>query len=376
VKSVQRSCLALFGAGLLLTLGACSVLESDKIDYRSSGRGVSLEVPPDLSQLPGQSRYVVPADGVTASGYAAGQIAAQTVTSGSNSVAPNQIADVHFERQGESRWLRIDRPVDKVWGPVRDFWLDNGFLIAVDQPTVGIMETDWAENRAKIPQDFIRAAIGKVFDDLYSTGQRDKFRIRMERNDSGGADVYITHQGVEEVFSGSNKESTVWQPRARDRGLEDEMLRRLMIKLGVSEEQSKAAVTQATEQAQAQQAAGVQVTQFDGQQVIQLTQEFDRAWRSVGLALDRTGFSVEDRNRSEGVYFVRYVDPTLEKKEPGFFSKLFGGGTPQLPTSRYQIKVSAKNEGNSIVSVLDDKGKPASDNDAKRIIGVLAAELK
>ncbi|MDR0275027.1 MAG: outer membrane protein assembly factor BamC [Burkholderiaceae bacterium] len=374
MKSVQRLRLALLCASLLLTLGGCSVLESDKIDYRSSGRGVSLEVPPDLSQLPGQSRYVVPASGVTASDYAAGQAATQTAAASGN-VAPNQIADVHFERQGEDRWLRIDRPADKLWGTVRDFWLDNGFLLAVDQPVNGILETDWAENRAKIPQDFIRSTIGKMFDGLYSSGERDKFRTRLERNASGGTDIFITHQGMEEVYTGTLKDATVWQPRARDRDLEAQFLRRLMVKLGVSEEQSRAQLAQASQAAQAQPQA-TRVTQADGQQVIELAQEFDRAWRSVGLTLDRTGFSVEDRNRAAGVYFVRYVDPTLEKKEPGLFSRLFGKSTPQLPTTRYQIKISAKTEGGSMVSVLDEQGQPATDNDAKRIIQVLADDLK
>jgi len=375
VKSIQRlHPVALLCASLLLTLGGCSVLESDKIDYRSSGRGVSLEVPPDLTQLPGQSRYVVPADGVTASNYAAGQAAAQTVATSSN-VAPNQIADVHFERQGEDRWLRVDRPVDKLWGQVRDFWLDNGFLLAVDQPTTGILETDWAEDRAKIPQDFIRSAIGKVFDGLYSTGKRDKFRIRVERNATGGTDIFITHQGVEEVYTSTLKDSTIWQPRPRDRDLEAQFLRRLMVKLGISEEQSKAQVAQATQAAPAQPQAARVTQAEEGRQVIELAQEFDRAWRSVGLSLDRTGFSVEDRNRSAGVYFVRYVDPTLERKEPSFFGKLFGKGTPQLPTTRYQIKISAKDKG-CTVSVLDEQGKPATGNDAKRILQVLADDLK
>jgi len=377
VKSTQRLRPALLCASLLLTLGGCSVLESDKIDYRSSGRGVSLEVPPDLTQLPGQSRYVVPGGGVTATGYAAGQAAAQTASANSG-VAPNQIADVHFERQGEDRWLRVDRPADKLWGQVRDFWLDNGFLLAVDQPATGILETDWAEDRAKIPQDFIRSAIGKVFDGLYSSGMRDKFRVRVERNAAGGTDIFITHQGMEEVYTSNQKDSTIWQPRARDRDLETQFLRRLMVKLGVSEEQSKAQVAQAAQAAQVQPQA-TRVTQADGQQVIELAQEFDRAWRSVGLTLDRTGFSVEDRNRAAGVYFVRYVDPTLEKKEPGFFARIFGKGTQQLPTTRYQIKISAKAAGGGCtVAVLDDQGKPASatDNDVKRILQVLADDLK
>ena len=238
MKSAERRIsFALLGTAAAVALSACSVLEPDKIDYKSSGRGVSLEVPPDLSQLPGQSRYAVSSGTVTATGYQAGQAATQAA---GTPTAANQIADVQFMRQDGERWLRVDRTPDKLWGSVRDFWLESGFLMAVDQANMGLMETDWAENRAKIPQDFIRNTIGKVFDSLYSTGERDKFRTRLERNAAGGTDIFVTHRGMEEVYSSSRRDSTIWQARARDPELEAEFLRRLMVKLGVSQEESKA----------------------------------------------------------------------------------------------------------------------------------------
>ena len=366
----QRSCTTLLGAALLLAAGGCSVLEPDKIDYKSSGRGVSLEVPPDLSQLPGQSRYAVSSGTVTATGYQAGQAATQAA---GTPTAANQIADVQFMRQDGERWLRVDRTPDKLWGSVRDFWLESGFLMAVDQANMGLMETDWAENRAKIPQDFIRNTIGKVFDSLYSTGERDKFRTRLERNAAGGTDIFVTHRGMEEVYSSARRDSTVWQPRARDPELEAEFLRRLMVKLGVSQEQAKAALAAAAQGQAAPQAA--RVVAAGSTSAVQLNEEFDRAWRRVGLALDRTGFTVEDRDRSKGIYFVRYVDPTVEKKEPGFFGKMFGRGSQQLPTSQYQIAVRSEGQ-NSQVTVLDRNGAPAPTADAQRIVKVLADELR
>ena len=372
MKSAERRApLALLGTAAILALSACSVLEPDKIDYKSSGRGVSLEVPPDLTQLPDQSRYTVAGGSVTASGYEAGQAAAQAR---GTPTAANQIADVQFIRQDGERWLRVDRTPDELWGPVRDFWLESGFLMAVDQANMGLMETDWAENRAKIPQDIIRRTIGKVFDSLYSTGERDKFRTRLERNASGGTDIFVTHRGMEEVYSSARRDSTVWQPRPRDPELEAEFLRRLMVKLGVSQEQAKAALAAAAA-SQGAPAPAAQVVVVGGTSAVQLNEDFDRAWRRVGLALDRTGFTVEDRDRSKGIYFVRYVDPTLEKKEPGFFGKLFGRGSQQLPTSQYQIAVRSEGQG-SQVTVLDSQGAPAPAADAQRIVKLLADELK
>ena len=239
---------------------------------------------------------------------------------------------------------------------------------------MGLMETDWAENRAKIPQDIIRQTIGKVFDSLYSTGERDKFRIRLERNPSGGTDIFVTHRGMEEVYSSARKDSTIWQPRARDPELEAEFLRRLMVRLGVSQEQSKAALAAAASAPATAPQARV-VAAANGAPQVQLTEDFDRAWRRVGLALDRTGFTVEDRDRSKGIYFVRYVDPSVEKQEPGFFGKLFGRGSAQLPTQQYQVVVRTEGQS-SQVSVLDRAGAAAPAADAQRIVKVLADELK
>jgi outer membrane protein assembly factor BamC len=360
---------------LALLLGACSstALDSDKINYKSAQRGVTLEVPPDLTQLPGQSRYVMPDGTVSANSYQAGQKAA--LNSANVGTAANRVGDVHYMREGNQRWLHVDQNPDKIWGALRDFWQDSGFLLTVDDPKVGVMETDWAENRAKIPQDFIRNTLGKLLDSLYSTGERDRFRTRVERTAGGGADIYITHQGMEEVYTSTLHDSTAWQPRPQDPGLEAEFLRRLMVKLGVSQEEAKAQVASNETTAAKTQAGAAQIVTVNGQQAVQFKDEFDRAWRRVGLALDRSGFTVEDRNLDKGLYFVRYADPTAEKKDPGFFAKLLGKSSAPLPTTRYQIAVKTNGE-TSTVTVSKEDGSRAQDSDVQRIIKVLAAELK
>lgn len=352
--------------GLALSLSACSVLESDKIDYKSATKGATLEVPPDLTQLSQETRYNVPGGTVSAAAF---ETAQAQQPRGAASAAPQSIGDVRIERDGNQRWLVVDRPVDKLWDPVRDFWLESGFVFTVEQPKLGLLETDWAENRAKLPQDIIRSTIGKVFDSLYSTGERDKFRTRLERMADGRTEIFITHRGMEEVYTNTHKDNTVWQPRPADPELETEFLRRLMVKLGASQEQAKAAA-----------AAPVPVTPsarmatVNNVPVVQIEEGFDRAWRRVGVSLDRTGFTVEDRDRSQGVYFVRYVAPT-EKKEQGFFSKLFSGSPDAVAPLKYRIVV--RSEGNqSTVSVLNATGAPETSANAQRIVRVLADDLK
>jgi outer membrane protein assembly factor BamC len=351
---------------LAMALSACAALEGDKIDYKSATKGSTLEVPPDLTQLSRDSRYAMPGGSVSAAAMQAGQ-AAQP--SGTANAAALTLGDVRIERDGSQRWLVINRPADKLWEPVREFWQENGFTLAQSDVNVGIMETDWAENRAKLPQDFIRSTLGKLLESLYSTGERDKFRTRLERTASGGTEVYITHRGMIEVYGNITKDSTVWQPRPSDPELETEFLRRLMVKLGVSQEQSKAVAAAPAPRAQAARTATV-----NNVPVVQLDEGFDRAWRRVGLALDRTGFTVEDRNRNEGTYFVRYVAPDAAKKEPGFFSKLFSSAAA-TPPLKYRIVVRSQGEATT-VSVLNEAGAPESSANAERIVRVIADDLK
>ena len=352
--------------GLTLALGACSVLDTEKINYKSASKAPTLEVPPDLTQLSSDSRYVVPGTTVSASGY---QVQTAAPSAATATTAAVSLGDVRIERAGNQRWLVVNRPADKLWEPVRDFWQENGFLLAQEQPQLGIMETDWAENRAKLPQDAIRSALGKVFDSLYSTGERDKFRTRLERGSSGGTEIFISHRGMTEVYSNAQKDNTVWQPRPADPELEAEFLRRLMVKLGVPQEQSKAVVASSVAK------PGARVATVDSQPVVQLDDGFDRAWRRVGLTLDRTGFTVEDRDRSQGTYFVRYVAPDANQKEPGFFSKLFSGSAPAAGPLKYRIVVRSQGEA-STVSVLNATGAPESSANAQRIVQIIADDLK
>ncbi len=357
---------AVLALAATLLFSACSVLDGDKINYKSAGKAPSLEVPPDLTQLSSDSRYTVPGSGtVSASSFQTGQ-----PLSGANT-APSTLADVRIERVGQQRWLIVNRTPEQLWSPVRDFWQENGFLLAQDQAALGIMETDWAENRAKIPQDFIRNTLGKMIDNAYSTSERDKFRTRLERAPAGGTEIFISHRGMQEVYANNaTRDRTIWQPRPADPELEAEFLRRLMVKLGLPAEQAKGLLASA-----APVRASSRVVTVGGTPVVQVDDGFDRAWRRVGLTLDRTGFTVEDRDRSQGTYFVRYVEPTADRADkPGFLSRLFGAETTAPPV---KYRISVKGEGAStIVAVLNATGGPESSATANRILQVIADDLK
>lgn len=364
-----------------LLLASCGGLESKKIEYKSAGKLPPLEVPPDLTQPSRDERYVVP-DGGSTKGSAtfsaySNERSGQPRTSTAQELLP-QIDKMRIERSGSQRWLVVGGAAEKLWPNIKDFWQELGFLVNVERPEAGVMETDWAENRAKLPQDIIRGSIGKMFDSLYSTAERDKFRTRLEKgSEAGTLEIYISHRGMYEVYVNEGKSETRWQPRAADPELEAEMLRRLMVRLGVEETRAKTMVSaeQRQERAKLSRAA-------DGSGALLLEEAFDRAWRRVGLALDRSGFIVEDRDRSQGLYYVRYVDlqnDDKKKEEKGFVSRLmfWKGDDKNKPDQATQYRIHLAASGNATnVQVLTREGGSDRSEVSKRILSLLHDQLK
>jgi len=357
---------------IVLAVTGCDTFESKKIDYKSAGKLPTLEVPPDLTAPTGDNRYAIPdtqgSGSATLSTYSQER---KTAPSGTQVLLPTQ-EKVRIDRAGSQRWLVVQATPQQVWPVIKDFWQETGFIVNLESPETGLMETDWAENRANIPQDAIRRTIGRVIDSMYSTAERDKFRTRIEAG-SGGTEIYVSHRGMMEVYSTEGKDQTKWQPRPSDPELEAEMLRRLMVRFGVEESRAQTLVAkqQTPEQARIIRVADASVLEMD--------ESFDRAWRRVGLALDRVGFAVEDRDRSKGVYFVRYIDPEIDnasKKDDGFFASMaFWRSKKEQTSPQLQIVVNDAGE-KSRVSVTGVEGKPADANTQNRILNLLQKELK
>ena len=364
-------------ATIICFLSGCSALEESKIDYKRATQATTLEVPPDLTQLRRDSRYQVSGSN-TASGMASnsGSMGRSANDAGT---ATNQAGNARIERSGSQRFLIVQRNADSVWEPLREFWKDNGFVLTLDQPELGIMETDWAENRAKLPQDFIRRTLGKVFDSIYSTGERDRFRTRVERT-ANGLEITITHRGLTEIYTTNAKDATAWTPRAADPELEIEFLRRLMLRLGgqnqtAGSSANTAAIGVSASAPSTSMPSDVKVTKLNNLPAIEIRDGFDRAWRRVGVAIDRTGFTVEDRDRAQGVFFVRYAPPGTSGKEPGFFAKLFTSDKVIPTLAKYRIAVTSKGDV-STVQVQGADGIPETSANAERIIKLLADEIK
>ncbi|NDB11539.1 MAG: outer membrane protein assembly factor BamC [Betaproteobacteria bacterium] len=373
------------GGAILLAvcaLSACSSFEAlndlNKVDYKGASKAPSLEVPPDLVRPGVSDRYTAfdrPADR-TLSGFQASR-AGPGVDRG---VMPT-VTGARLEKEGSGRVLLVvDLPIDKAWPIVKRFWQNNGFSFTVDRSDIGILETEWAENRARIPQDFLRRTIGRIVDGLYSSGERDKYRTRLDAR-GNATEILISHRGMQEVLIDRDSIRTQWQPRPSEPELEIEFTRRLLLQFGDSASQADEKIAQAANPRgpMGSRASGQDGTALASQArlrrdadgaSLELAMNFDRAWRQVGLALERGGFTVEDRDRSQGIFYVRYIDPGLDREAPqrgvlAGLTSMFRSASGQAP-KQYRMQLSAKDQSAS-VDIFDPKGQRLKGDEARLV---------
>lgn len=381
MKTTRNTTLAALIAGTLAACGSNAPLEKP-LDYQSDtkvDKKASLEMPPDLTAPQIQNRYQLPDSGTASlNAYTnnAPQPNAAAVATAGNSTLLATPANARIERGGTQRWLAIDgKQPEQVWPLLKAFWQDNGFVIKSEEPDIGLMETDWAENRAKLGMDPVRRLLeGVGLGGVMSTPERDKFRVRLERT-ANGTEVYFTHRGMYETYVNEGKSETKWQPRPADPELETEFLARFMVRLGSSEAQAQASAKAAQTQAPA-----VQRARVEGNQVV-VDDDFDRAWRRVGLALDRVGLLVTDRDRSQGIYYVKPAKADAQNKsdDSGFWQSLafWRDGKSAAPQQDEQYRIVLKSDAKRTdIAFLDKAGQPLPAKMAEQFARKLEEQLR
>ncbi|MGF6728684.1 outer membrane protein assembly factor BamC [Paraburkholderia youngii] len=404
-RLTKRFAVMLMAGGLV---AGCGTSSPTKIDYRSDSRSkqVSLAVPPNMIDETADQRSLPPQGGETSLSTLK-QVQAQAPAGDAVAVVP-PVQGIHIQRDGTESWLVIDNKTpDQAWPQIRRFWQEQGFLLVVDQRDKGVMETDWNETHAQINDGFIRNTLSKAMGNSYVSSERNKFRTRLEAAPKGGTYVFVSQKGMREAITGTNNESTQWQPKPNDPALEQEYLKRLMASLARAESgaggmqnaelspagaqiapnaatagaKSATAAVVAQNVALAAQPSTPDVDSANNTSAqlssteLTLGEPYDRAWLRVGLALDRSNFTVDDRDVSRGLYFVRYVDPKdMSSAEQGFWSQVFHGRKEKV-AKEYRVNVRAVTPNQTRVAVVDDKGQVDESSQAKQIMSLMAYQL-
>lgn len=367
-----RTSFSLASMVLVSLLAGCSTMgqltgQTESVEYKSTVTGDPLSIPPDLTQAADNTHYRAPEGVASLSAYSASQ---RTQSANPADRVLPQTPGIQVMRDGTLRWLQVDEPAETLYPKLIEFWGQQGFTINNQNPKAGLIETDWAENRAKIPEGWLRSALGSVLDQVFDSGERDRFSTRIERL-NGKTEVYISHQHMEETPTGDGT-AFKWVFGKEDPGLNAAMLARLMVYLGADQKQAAQEIQNASKD------AGLATTaQLDeGQASLTVNESFDRAWRRVGVAIDSARFTVEDRNRDQGDYYIRYLDTDTGEKieQQTVFGRLFGTRNSAEPL---KLRVHLAGQGSATqVTVLDEQGQLLTDATARRILSVLDKNLK
>lgn len=414
--------LALLIVALLVLSGCDSIPFVDtSSDYKGASRGKPLEVPPDLTAATTNDAYSVPGS-TSYSTYAQGE---SDQSQEAEKILPT-LDSVKYEHAGSQRWLIVKAPPEKIWPVIRDFWTELGFAVRIEDPQTGVMETEWVD-----PADLTKDDKGNYLDKfqgwldkLSSLSNRQKFRTRIDRgSEEGTTEIYVSHRSISDVpDDGKERVRTIYgtvetgykldnsgkskseEARSNAEDIDAELLRRLMVRLGIEEKNSRTLIASPTTEKRAILDKGVG-NSFN----LVLYEPFDRAWRRVGLALDRIGFLVEDRDRSRGMFFVRYADiedSDVAQNKEGLLDKLKFWGNDEkvaskskaipkkedkslvdklkfwepeekdkIPEQQYSVKVE-QSENSSLVTVMDKSGKRDNTPTANRILSMLFDQLK
>ncbi|CAM8374595.1 MULTISPECIES: outer membrane protein assembly factor BamC [Candidatus Methylopumilus] len=391
-------------------------------DYKATGRSRPLEVPPDLTSATTNDAYAIPGS-TSYSDFKNGQ----QQDNGQPKILPNP-EGMKIVKAGAQRWLVVNAPAEKIWPLIRDFWIDMGFAVKKENPEVGVMETEWIKEGDLMTNDN-KGTLDKFdawLDSLASgTANRKKFRTRLERGlQDGTTEIYMTHRSVDTApddgkekirtpygvvdmgYKNDSKSKEDSKVDSRSDELDAELLRRLMVKLGLADKRAKEIIAAPISQKRAE-----IKKEADGSSSVEIQDPFDRAWRRVGLALDIIGFVIEDKDRSNGIYFVKYADVDIDdspKKKKGVLDSLmfwsdddkkdkqakdtsqikekplserlkFWGGSDKEktnPEKQYRIKIISIDNGGSQVVIEYQDGKKNTSSTANRIISLLYDQLK
>jgi len=388
---------------LFFGLLGCSTTEDffDDItspDYVNSSKAKRLEVPPDLSEIEASSEYNVPGKAKSYKDYLDRE---QKLVSENNNPDRKKIIEnpdgMKIIKSGNLRWLHIEKEPDMIWPHVKDFWEDLGFRVLVSNKRAGIMETEWMDtNDIKLDQaqKGILSNFDQWLDSLSGFADKRKFRTRVEIGEGGGTEVYISQRSAEaaadqharilETRSSDYNPSTIYKieeyksdgdskkvdldikekREIDDYEIDSELLTRLMIKLGATDFEAKAKV---------ENPEVIIKTEFVDKKndfYIKMYDPYDRSWRRLGLALDIIGFVTEDKNRSEGIYYVRFSETEIptetQEEEEGLIDSLIFWGNDE------ETKEKDEKEKDKLVTIEEENFDP----DEPLFTGIEAPEVR
>jgi outer membrane protein assembly factor BamC len=356
---------------VVLQVALLAACKGGDFRYQDSTLGPPLELPPDLAGSQIESKFELPA---TLSGDDANAARDKIPVLA-------KVDSIKLESNGDMYWLRVAEPVENLYQLVKNFWVSEGYRLDVDEPVIGLMQTEWIY-KEEGGKEKSSSWIEGLFTTEDLSASQDQYRARIERDETGNLNrVYIAHRGTEykhvlttDGAREDERSDNKWVFRPREPELEIEMLSRLMIYLGLQDDEVE------------QQGANIKlfkpraimdIDADEGSPFLIINDIYQIAWNRVFHQLERMNFEIvsfefKSGLSGEGVIYIKA--PTLEvTEEGGFFSF-------QSEAKEGEIKLTLvfSEETNQTTRLIleDDKGQFDTSAEGNEFIKLLFQQIK
>lgn len=335
-------------ASLLATSGCSYLLGDDGLfpdtsqDYRKAREMPEIEVPEDKSREALQQAYPVPE--VALGSGLGGEFDVPRPAPLSASATQDA---VRIQSLGEESWALVNIGPGQLWPQVRAFLAATGIAVSRADAEAGLIETGWIE--------------------LEGQPMASRFRFRIEQGvQRGSSELHVLQMN-------QAGDTSRWPQMSDDTGQEGEMLRSIAQYVANSADSSP--VSMMADRAMSSQGRIALREGDGGDRYIELGLPFDRAWASVGKALEDAHFEIVDRDRSAGHYYIRYLGSEAEE-ESGWLASLFGGGEDN-PLLGRDLLLSLHNEGESKVSIrlAAQKAPVLKEREERELLSLLQSNI-
>ena len=291
------------------------------INYYSDKSVTSLEVPPDLTSPEYENSFRVR--------EFAKDISMNTVNlTNTVDIIENKQkvfdvpANISIKTSGTRKWLEVDKNSEVLWNLSKQFLRENGFVIDKSNKKIGIMETNYLENKPEIPaasMGWIRSMLASQIDNVsYTLPSVDSYKIRIEPINDIKTEVHLSLSSMAEVITGYGKdETTLWQHKERDVALETEMLYKLMLYFGSDSAVAREKIINAQKESQL---VIKKDKDINGYTKLIFNFGIEDTWDNVSWALNNMNLDIEDRDIKEKSFYINIA----RTSDQGFFTKIFG----------------------------------------------------
>ena len=355
---------------LISTLSACGIFGGDERPvYQGAEYYKNLEVPPDLTEPDTGGQLQVPKASDDALQRFRDNNKLETV------ITP-KFDGVRFVNYAGNSWVEIDNDVEFVWSWLLEFWQAEGIELAEERPMLGFMETEWVE-RLDAKAGFFRSMFQR-----FEPDQKNRFRVRVERYDNDNKTrLYIAHSRIERIVRGEDSDEFVWVSLPSDLETEREMISRMALFAGQSEEH--------TQQLIANYRPYSSLVKTDSSNTTALTMKgsMDFVWHRAMRALDRMSMQdIRQEKANNTIYFTagKLSDESIKEEEDdlsksSWIMQLFtGSDEAALATDenrQYRLEFSDA-EGRIQIEVKDAKDSQTTDDDGNVRGTALAEQLR